>query len=494
MNTDLRPRQQSALNELRRLVGMGERRIVVQGPTGFGKTKLAAAIVDGARSKDKRVLFTVPRISLVEQTVQSFYAEGIRGIGVIQGHHEMTDWEQPVQVASVQTLARRKIPEADIVICDEIHLLFELYSKWFTLPEWQKIPIIGLSATPWTRGLGKLFSKLIIAGTTQELIDEGLLSPFRVFAPAHPDLKKVRTVAGDYHEGDLSDVMSDSVLVADAVDTWMRLGENRSTLCFAVDRAHAKHLQNRFLEAGVTCAYIDAFTKIEEREEIKQKFHNGEYRVVTSVGTMIVGVDWDVRCIVFCRPTKSEMLFVQGIGRGLRTAEGKENLIVLDHSSNHRRLGFVTDIHHEKLDDGKAKAKPKEKSVRLPKECPQCSYLRPPNLRKCPNCGFVPVVQVGENQDGELQELTSAKKSKPKKKEWTYEEKSDFYAQLKFIGRERGYAEGWAANQYRTKFSVWPNGFKNCDPKEASPEVRSWVKSRQIAYAKSKEKNARVNG
>ena len=189
------------------------------------------------------MIFTVPALSLVDQTVRAFWEDGIRDVGVMQGTHAMTDWSRPVQVASVQTLQRRPIPEADVVMIDECHRWYDFYGNWMKDLAWQNRPFIGLSATPWTRGLGQYFDDLVIAATTQDLIAEGYLSPFRVFAPSHPDLTDVRTVAGDYHEGDLSGVMSDTPLVADVVDTWRRRAENRSTFCFAVDRAHAKHLQ-----------------------------------------------------------------------------------------------------------------------------------------------------------------------------------------------------------------------------------------------------------
>jgi DNA repair protein RadD len=87
-----------------------------------------------------------------------------------------------------------------------------------------------------------------------------------VLAPSHPDLSKVRTVAGDYHEGDLAEIMGDAKLVGDVVETWRRHGENRPTLCFGVDRAHAKSLQEAFTRAGIPCAYVDAFTELDERE------------------------------------------------------------------------------------------------------------------------------------------------------------------------------------------------------------------------------------
>jgi len=479
----LRDDQAEALADLRHVVGKGKRRVMMQAPTGFGKTVLSSAIVQNAQAKGKRVLFTVPAISLVDQTVDAFWSQGIRDIGVIQGQHILTNWSQPVQVASVQTLQRRPLPKADLVLIDEAHKWFRFYEKWFFDPEWKDIPIIGLSATPWTKGLGKYYEELIVAGTTESLIEAGRLSPFRVFAPSSPDLKGVRTVAGDYHEGDLSEAMNKSPLIADVVQTWLRLGEGRPTLCFAVDRAHAKRLQQQFEEAGVPCGYQDAHTSDAERRELKRKFHNGEVKVVCNVGTLTTGVDWDVRCVIFARPTKSKMLFVQIAGRGLRTADGKDCCIFLDHSDNHLRLGFVTDIHTTKLDDGKTNSAETETAIALPKKCPQCSYLRPPRTGQCPNCGFKaePVSKV-EVQEGKLEELTKKPKNKAAKQ---FPNKAETFGALKLYARTHGYNSGWAAHKYRELYGVWPaNELKHCAEAKLTPELESWVKSRQIAWAK----------
>jgi DNA repair protein RadD len=133
------------------------------------------------------VIFTVPALSLVDQTVKAFWGDGIRDVGVIQGTNAMTDWSRPIQVASVQTLQRRPIPEADLVIIDECHRWFDFYAKWMADPACKSRRFVGLSATPWTWGLGQYFDDLIIAATLRDLISQGYLSPFRVFAPSHPD-------------------------------------------------------------------------------------------------------------------------------------------------------------------------------------------------------------------------------------------------------------------------------------------------------------------
>jgi DNA repair protein RadD len=330
----LRPHQTSLIGEIDRDLAAGIRHIVALAATGFGKTIVAATLAKRNLDERRRTLFIVPALSLIDQTVDKFYAEGIRDIGVIQADHEMTNWSRPVQIASVQTLMRRQMPPTDIVIVDEVHRWFDAYEEWLEGP-WKHLPVIGLTATPWTRGLGKHFSKLIIGATTQQLINTGFLSPFRVFAPASPDLSAVRTVAGDYRDDDLSKAMDKSALVADVVTTWVERGQGRPTLCFAVDRAHAKHLQQRFLEAGVETGYVDAYSEINERKEIARQFHAGEIKVVCNVGVLTTGIDWDVRCIILARPTKSEILFVQMTGRGLRTAKGKSDCLILDHSDNH---------------------------------------------------------------------------------------------------------------------------------------------------------------
>jgi len=481
---ELHPHQQRAIEMLKSSLMAGKKRPLLQAPTGFGKTLLAAAIVDGAMKKGNRVIFCVPALSLIDQTVAAFWAEGIRDVGVLQGNHEMTNWSRPIQVASIQTLQRRPLLGAQVVVLDECHRWFDFYGQWMAMEDWQKIPFIGLSATPWTKGLGRHFDDLLIAATTQQLIDEGYLSPFRVYAPTHPDLKGVRTVAGDYHEGDLSKAMDKIELVADIVRTWKALGEDRPTLAFAVDRAHARNLQEQFAAAGIGAGYIDAYTEIDEREAIRKQLDRGEIKVVCNVGCLTTGVDWDVRCIILARPTRSEMLYTQIIGRGLRTAPGKLDCIVLDHSDTTLQLGFVTDIHHDTLDNGKShgKREKEERKVPLPKECSKCSFLKPPKVHACPKCGFAPLRQTNVTCDeGDLVEL------KGKKPKFTDEQKRRFYGELLHIAKSRGYSTGWCAHKFQERMGVWPNSYRDAELIEPSRETLSWIKSRAIAWAKRRE-------
>lgn len=477
----LRPHQHSAIAGVKRSMLAGNRRIVIQLPTGAGKTRTAAEIVQGALAKGNRVCFTVPAISLIDQTVAAFEAEGIFDIGVIQADHPRTNARMPVQVASVQTLGRRTRPPSEIVVVDECHLRFETITEWMARDE-QRL-FIGLSATPWAKGLGDDWQDLIIPVRMQELIDQGYLSPFRVFAPSHPDLSSVRTVAGDYHEGQLAEVMSDNRLVADVVETWKLRAENRPTLVFAVNRAHAAQLQVQFAEAGVRMGYCDAYVDRIERKLLFDRVAIGDLSGIVNVGTLTTGVDADIRCIVMARPTKSEMLFVQCIGRGLRTAPGKADCLILDHADNHARLGFVTDIHHERLLTGKDKREltQREKGEPMPKDCPSCGALKPAKARTCPSCGFQPSRQSDiEVEEGELIEL------KPKAPKATRDDKQKFWSMAQFVDRQRGKGGRLAKALYRGKFGVWPKDLSSV-PIEPDGAFLSYERSRRIAYAKRRQ-------
>jgi len=487
MKFTLLDHQEHAIELLRTSLATGHKRPMLQAPTGAGKTVIGASIVEGAVAKGNSVLFTVPFLSLVDQTVERFAEQGIHCVGVMQGQHPATDASQPVQVASIHTLMRRTIPRAGIVMIDEAHRWFDFYGTWMSKPGWEKVPFVGLSATPWTKGLGKHYDDLLIPTTTKELIGKGLLSPFRVFAPSHPDLSKVRTVAGDYHDGDLSAAMSQPVLIADTVSTWLRLGEERPTLCFCVDRAHARRVADEFENEGVPTGYVDMDTPPEERRLIGERLKNGQIKVVCNVYTLTTGVDWDVRCIILARPTKSEILFTQIVGRGLRTAEGKADCLILDHSDTTLRLGFVDDIHHTALDMGKHQQSSarKEREKPLPKECPSCSRLKPAGVRKCPSCGFEPVRQSPvEELQGELIPLKGKKKSK---EDATPHSRQEVFSMLLWLQQERGYRSNYAKAKYYDRYGTWPNGLHR-GLMTPDPAFLNWVKSQNIRYAKGKAK------
>jgi len=488
----LRPLQEKAMTALKDALRAGKRRPIIQAPTGYGKTVLAAHIVAGARAKGRRVAFVVPQLSLIDQTFERFCENGVEpgDMGVMQGNHPYRRPHAPIQICSIQTVASRGKPEVDFVVVDEVHLRFKTIEDWIKADE-RKI-FIGLSATPWSRGLADFWDDLIIPTSVQELIDQGWLSPFKAFAPSHPDLTGIRIVAGDYHEGQLSERMSKAAIVGDVVQTWLEKAERRPTLVFAVDRAHANVLHEEFEKAGVASAYVDANTPREERGDIGRRLNSGALEVICSVGTMTTGVDLDVRCIVFARPTRSEILLVQAIGRGLRIAEGKQDCLILDHSDSLLRLGLPTDIHHAELIGGENKrVSAIERKPPLPKECPACAFLIPAGIFECPNCGHKPKRAGVRQAEGELVDISVARKAtKRENREMTMYEKARFFGELRGYAQERGYKEGWAANKYRERLGVWPNdpSIRYAPLRPCGPATASWIKSSQIRWAKGRAK------
>lgn len=472
---ELRPHQVTALQMLRQSLAK-KKRLVVQMPTGAGKTLTAAKIIEGALSKGNRVIFTVPAVQLIDQTVRAFEAEGIADIGVMQANHPRTNPLAQVQVASVHTLARREIPAAALVIVDECHIRAEVIDT--LMDERPDVFFIGLSATPWARGMGLRWNGLLIPVTIGELIKQGFLSRFTAYAPDLPDLSGVKTSKGDYVESGLEAVMGDAKLMGSVVTTWLERGNNCPTLCFAVNRAHAAQLTAQFERSGIAAAYVDSYTDRVEREVINQRFKAGEVKIICSVRTMTTGVDLPVSCIIDAAPTKSEMLHVQKIGRGLRVNPGTEDCIILDHAGNSLRLGLITDIRHESLDKTSPDQKQKRKAAaeKLPNPCPKCETLF--TGKACPACGHERVAVAGvDSADGELVEIT------PKKAVVTMAEKQRFWSMALHLDQQRNKVGRLANALYKARFGVWP---KSLSDALTAPDraFMNYEKSRRIAHAK----------
>jgi superfamily II DNA or RNA helicase len=496
----LRTDQAEAVDNLRTAL-CETRRVVLQGPTGFGKTVVAADIIGRVREKDKRALITVPALSLVDQTVEALYAQGVTEVGVIQANHEMTDWSRPVQVASVQTLARRDMAElrADVVLVDECHKWFKFFERWFAAETWRRVPFIGLSATPWLKGLGAFFDRLVVGNTIAQMIADKTLAPFRVFAASHPDLSGVRIDrqgTGDYVENDLHEVMGRAKLVADIVQAWKDLAQDRPTICFAVNRDHAAQLAKEFAAAGVASGYMDCETPTTERKALREQFKRGDIQVMCNVDVIGLGVDWpEVACISYCRPTRSEMRFVQNIGRGLRTTRGKDDLIVIDHSDSTLHLGFVSDIHHPELDDGQPKINGTP-PVELPNECPRCHYVKPKRTAKCPNCGHVAEHHAKTIlvDPGTLREVKPEDLNRPKpvaqKLGQTFKDKARVYGQLMWYQRKHNKSEKFATANYKEIYGVWPRVGDEWENHFEPPDMTlaSWLQSKRIAWAKRRDR------
>jgi superfamily II DNA or RNA helicase len=496
LTTELRPHQDRAIAMLRQS-WKGHRTHILQAPTGAGKTVIAAHIIKGFVNRGMRVLFIVPLTVLIEQTAESFYKQGLPKAGIIWRQHPDLDYSKLIQIASIDTLENRTMPEYDCIIYDEAHSR----RRWFLehIEESEK-PIIGLSATPMAAWMGNYYTNFVKVATTRELIDQGFLTDFEIYAPHTPDLSEVKSRKSaeygvDYVEAQVAEVMQGHDLVADIVSTWLQLGENEPTIAFCVNVAHANQVANEFESAGVNAEVITAKTLMDERQRIFKRFTMGVTKVICNVATLVAGLDLDVRCIIYARPTKSEIRYIQCIGRGLRTAEGKERCLILDHSGTVHRLGYPDSIEYDSLlseSDGMDKAERIEKEIekleKLPKECPGCHFMKPAGMHECSKCGFVP--RSGQDVETDrTRELVALKKKVEQK--ITGEDKQKFYSELRGYWEEKRrdgkqWSEGWIAHKFRQKYDHWPSKNMVKISLDPSKETKNYIISQNIRNAKRK--------
>lgn len=469
---ELRPYQLDAISRLREGIRNGHKRQVLQIATGGGKTKVAAAMTQAAIERGKRVCFIADRIELVDQASARFDAEGIAH-GIMQGNHWRHRPYERVQIATIQTLVNRQFQPFDMYVVDECHAGGKRLNDFVAAHDGI---VIGLSATPWTKGLGKVYESLVVGATTSQLIKLGHLVDVEAWAPSAPDLKGVKVVAGEWEDAALAKRCDTPQLVGDIVAHWQRLASDRQTIAFAVDVAHSKHIVEQFVAAGVRAAHVDGYELAHERRKTIQAFRKGELQLICNVGILDKGFDVpEASCLIMARPIRSSlMLHIQQIGRVLRAAPGKTDALILDHAGNLTRHGFPTDPLPEKLDDGKRKekAEPKPKE-REPKVCPKCKHVKRPGEHECPKCGFKPERKNGvEAGDGQLVKITKTA------------DKRQLFGEIRAIQQERGRTDGWAAHKFRELTGVWPNHYKDAPIVPPSIATRNQIKRLDIAFAK----------
>ena len=488
----LRDYQIETLGKVKKAYQEGHRRILLQAPTGSGKTVMAAAIIAGAADKQNSTAFVAHRREIIYQTSETLRNFGVRHGIVMSGEMPTTHF---TQVCSVQTLAswmkRKKIGafwRGGLLILDECHRsLAKSYTDLIT-PD---TLLIGLSATPARtdgQGLGEIYTAMVQAPTISELIAGGHLVQPKYYAPSIPDLTGVRVRMGDYVESDLSSKMDKPKLVGDVVENWGRIADGRKTVVFATNVKHSIHLTDAFLAAGVTAAHLDGSTTREDRQQILRDFKVGTIQVLCNCQVLTEGWDQpDVSCCVLARPTMSISILLQMVGRALRPAEGKPDTLILDHAGAIHEHGFAEEFDDWNLEgaatvnNAKAERDKKEAKVMVCKNC-SASFTR---SRVCPLCGTA-IETYGQPvafMPGDLG-IVEADKTVTKKKHTT-QEKARWLGELQQYAQDRGKRAGWVAHTYRAKFGVWPRIEPSPAP-EVSPEVMAYIKSRNIAYAKSR--------
>jgi DNA repair protein RadD len=497
--TSLRPYQIAVVAKCNDVVANGKRRPLIVAPTGAGKTLIAAAIIKTAMAEERRVLVLGHTREIIKQTSLKLSGYQVEH-GIIQADL-VGDVDQSVQVASIQTLwsramrtDRMALPAADLLIIDEAHHCpANTYRQ--IIKSYPNAVLIGLSATPCRgdgRGLGGIFDVIVECPQVPELIQQGFLVRTRVYAPVDPDLKGVKTRVGDYVASQLAERMDRDNLVGDIVSHWHKYGQRRKTVCFAVDVKHSIHVRDEFIKSGVRAEHVDGSTPKADRDAVLARLASGETELVTNCMVLTEGWDLpDVSCAILARPTKKMGLYRQMVGRVLRPAPGKFNAVVLDHSGAVFRHGFVEDRVEWTLDPEKRATNPVH-VTRLAKgngsrllECSRCASMRVAG-EACRHCGFLPQrpPRAIVFRDGDLVRVD--RKDRKAKPSSDPNEQMRWHAMLAYIAAQRGYKTGWVAHKFKQKFGHWPptRGVIAIEP---SAEVLSWVRSRNIAYAKAKK-------
>ena len=433
-----------------RIAVMQAGRVVLVMPTGSGKTVVFSEICRLANDKGNKVLILVHRRELVTQASNKLTKAGVKH-GIIAAGFDPSN--QPVQVASVQTLIRRLKSGSftpDLIIIDECH--HAVAGSWDKIiGHFSDAKIIGVTATPSRldgRGLGSHFSTLVSGPSVEQLTKLGFLSPHRVFAPpVIADLKNVKTRAGDYANDQLSAAMDRPTVTGDAVSTYRLRADGLPAIAFCCSIAHATSVCESFNAAGYRAKLVTGNMPMEERDEAISGLADGRTQVLCSVDVVSEGTDVPaVSAAILLRPTQSEALYLQQVGRILRPQPGKI-AIVLDHVGSTVKHGFVDDVRDWSL-GAKPKAKKNNEPAPSVRQCPMCFAAFKPQPA-CPCCGFeFPVKPKRQltQREGELREMRrqDALERIERKEQRKEIGRARTLEELLAIAKKKGYKPGWA--------------------------------------------------
>lgn len=412
---DPRPFQVTAHERLREGRRAGHKNQLLMAPTGAGKSYLGLRICHEALLRGKRAVFVCDRTTLINQTSATADRYGLSAHGILQASHWRYNSEAPFQIASAQTIQRRKWPEADVIVIDEAHTQLSVWTEYI---KECSASVVGLSATPFSPGLGKLFTNLVNATTMHELTESGVLVPMRVYSCTQANMEGAATSGGEWTDNAAEERGLE--IIGDVVTEWMKYGENRKTIVFGSTIKHCEELCRQFNEAGVMAAVFTSMTTQVERDRLLAEYSKSDsvLKVLISVEALAKGFDiQDVGCVVDCRPLrKSLSTAIQMWGRGLRSAPGtdKRDCILLDHTGNITRFkDDFEDIFFNGL-DALDMGEKLDKAIRRDDEkresqCPACGYK--PFAKRCMSCGHEKQSPAMiEHLPGEMREVMIGKK------------------------------------------------------------------------------------
>lgn len=485
-----RPFQVAAHESLRAGRKSGHKNQVLMAPTGAGKTYLGLRIAHEALAKGSRVIFVCDRTTLINQTSETADRYGLHEHGVIQASHWRFNPEYRLQIASAQTLQNRGWPDADVIIIDECHTQMKVVTDHITTCD---ASVIGLSATPFSAGLGRIYSNLINATTMHELTQSGVLVPMRVFSCTRANMEGAAT-----HGGEWTDKAAEErgmAIIGDVVAEWLKFGDNRKTIVFGSTIRHCEEIASQFNAVGVMAAVFTSKTSDAERKELLDEYRQPDspLKILVSVEALAKGFDVPtVGCVVDCRPLrKSLSTAIQMWGRGLRGAPGhdKTDCILLDHSGNIIR--FMEDFSNiyynglSALDDGEKldKSVRKDAQDEVPKGCPSCGFS--PFAKRCICCGYErqPTALV-ESEAGEMREIMLGKKKLADDALHLWQQVCAYASANSAPDKQKGRA----AHLYRDMTGKWPPRHFRFDPEVQVPitnNVLNQIRRKNIAYRKA---------
>lgn len=450
-NFELRPYQNTLLDRVRLEMQAGARSIIAQMPTGAGKTACAIKMLGTSAERGMRSLFIVHRRELIRQTIRAFADVGIQH-GVVNAGY-MEDRRHLIQAASIQTYTRRlaRFEKPALVVWDECHHIAA--GSWAAV--YDAFPgayHIGLTATPKRldgTGLGRWFKSMVNGPSVSWLIEHGYLSSYRLFsAPEMISVAGVKSKMGDYDKAQLSAAADRPRITGNAVSEYQRHCSGKRALAFCVTIEHSKHVASEFNAAGIPAAHVDGETPKEQRDEAIERFERGDILVLCNVDLFGEGVDIPaVEAVIILRPSESEALYLQWIGRSLRPSPGKEYAVILDHAGNYLRHGLPDQDREWSLEDRKKNNSDDDATVRAPvKTCDWCSAVSPAACSKCKVCGFDFETNSGGQQieyvAGNLVEVDVTRKLPPAAKtDYMEQGRAESLEALTELGRRRGYKQ-----------------------------------------------------
>ena len=342
-----------------------KRSIMLQMPTGTGKTRLFASISRdlfdwGAEHKKAvKILLLAHRIELIDQ-IDDHIGQKYNMAHALIVSKSIEQKKYSIQIGSVPTLIRRLSrwtdKDFDVIIIDEAHhVKADSYKR--ILKEFPRAKVLGVTATPYRMNGASFhpeFDDLIVSKPVLNFIKAHWLSEYEYYSirPNSRVQKEIDSITrfaldGDYLDAAMIDVMDKSEIRAGIVDSYERYARGKKGIVYTINREHNQHVCSRFVEHGYKAVAIDSETPPEERKKLVNDFKRGRIDIICNVNIFSEGFDCpDLEFVQLARPTKSLAMYLQQVGRGLRPAEGKDKLVILDNVGLYNRFGFPSARRH----------------------------------------------------------------------------------------------------------------------------------------------------